>query len=429
MAKVEKITPFLWFDNQAEEAARYYASVFGNSLPGPITRNGDAVLVVRFSLDGQTFDALNGGPQFRFNPSVSFFVMCETGAETDAVWQKLADGGMVMMALQSYPWSEKYGWVQDRFGLSWQVSQGKLSDVGQKFTPTLLFTGSQRGRGEEAVHFYTSLFPDASLDGLSHYKAGGAGPEGSLEHAQFRLFGQTFMAMDNPMAEPQFSFNEAVSFVVHCADQQEVDFFWEKLTADGGEESMCGWLKDKFGVSWQIVPDVLPRLLSDPDPAVARRAMSAMMQMRKIEIDKLTAEPTAPAAPITIETTVNAPVGKVWQRWTEPAHVQAWNNASDDWYTPRAENDLRAGGRFTYTMASRDGANRFDFSGIYDEVVENRRLAYTLDDGRKVSIHFHEQGDQTHIVETFDPENINPTDMQRAGWQAILDNFRKYAEA
>jgi predicted 3-demethylubiquinone-9 3-methyltransferase (glyoxalase superfamily) len=242
---------------------------------------------VDFSLDGQKFNALNGGPQFKFNPSVSFYVTCETETETDAVWQKLSEGGMALMPLERYDWSEKYGWVQDRFGLSWQISLGKLEDTGhQKFTPSLLFTGMQRGRAAEAVRFYTSLFDSSSITGIMHYGAGEPGPEGTVKHAQFSLCGQTFMAMDHPMEEP-FTFNEAISFVVNCNTQNEVDFFWEKLTADGGEESMCGWLKDKFGVSWQIVPEALPRLLSDPNPAVAQTAMAAMMQMRKIVIADL----------------------------------------------------------------------------------------------------------------------------------------------
>lgn len=147
MATANKITPFLWFDSQAEEAANFYTYIFPNSKIEKIVRNGDTVMVVDFSLDGQNFTALNGGPQFKFN--------------------------------------------------------------------------------------------------------------------------------------------ESISFVVHCDTQEEVDYFWEKLTADGGAESMCGWLKDKFGLSWQIVPEALPRLLSDPDPAVAQTAMAAMLKMRKIVIADL----------------------------------------------------------------------------------------------------------------------------------------------
>lgn len=427
MATIQKITPFLWFDKQAEEAANFYVSTFKNAKIGNVVRHGDAVMVVDFALDGQKFNALNGGPQFKFNPSVSIFVVCETEAETDAVWNNLLDGGMALMPLERYPWSEKYGWVQDRYGLSWQISLGRLADVGQKFTPSLLFTGAHRGQAEAAVRFYTELFADTSITGILHYGAGEAGPEGTVKHAQFSLHNQTFMAMDHPLDEP-FTFNEALSFVVNCDNQAEVDYFWDKLTADGGEESMCGWLKDKFGVSWQIIPEALPRLLSDSDPAKAQRAMMAMMQMRKIEIDKLTAEPGEQKTAITVENTVNAPVEKVWKFWTGAEHIVHWNNASDDWHTPKAVNDLRAGGHFVFTMAAKDGSFSFDFGGVYDEVVENKYIAYTIADGRKVNIRFEGDGASTRVVETFEAENMHSHEMQRSGWQAILDNFKAYTE-
>ncbi len=425
MTKMQKINPFLWFDQQAEEAAHFYTSVFKNAKIGSTVRNGEAVMVVDFWLDGQKFSALNGGPQFQINPCISFFVVCETEAETDKVWQKLAEGGTALMPLERYDWSPKYGWIQDRFGVSWQISWGKIAEVGQKFTPLLMFSGPQQGRAEEAMRFYTSLFDDSAIGGILHYGAG-QGPEGQVTHAQFTLNGQTFMVMDSGV-EQLFTFNEAVSLVVNCGNQEEVDFFWEKLTADGGQESQCGWLKDKFGVSWQIIPEALPRLLGDPDPAVSQRAMAAMMQMRKINIAQLSEGPKL-SAPITVESTVHAPVEKVWQYWTAPEHITQWNNASDDWHTPKAVNDLRTGGSFVSTMAAKDGSVSFDFGGTYDDVVENQRIAYTLGDGRKVEVTFQTRDGGTHIIETFDAENMNPPEMQRAGWQAILDNFKRYAE-
>ncbi|MEP7256431.1 MAG: SRPBCC family protein, partial [Ferruginibacter sp.] len=132
---------------------------------------------------------------------------------------------------------------------------------------------------------------------------------------------------------------------------------------------------------------------------------------------------------ISIENTVNAPVEKVWQYWTTPEHICKWNNASADWHTPRAENDLRVGGKFSSRMEARDGSFGFDFGGVYDEVKTNEVIAYTLADGRKVKIIFTSQGNTTKVAETFDAENENPVEMQRGGWQAILDNFKKYTEA
>jgi predicted 3-demethylubiquinone-9 3-methyltransferase (glyoxalase superfamily) len=289
----QKITPFLWFDGKAEEAAKFYTSVFNNSeittlTPwpegGPFPKG--QIRNATFTLDGQQFYAFDAGPMFKFNPSVSFFVVCESGEETDSVWQQLADGGTVMMPLDKYDWSEKYGWVQDRFGISWQVSLGKMDDVGQKFTPSFLFPNSNPGKAEAAVHFYTSIFPESSVAGILKYAAGENGIEGTVKHAQFNLGGQVFMAMDSAKPQP-FVFNEAISFFVSCKTQGEVDHYWQKLTANGGQESRCGWLKDSFGVSWQIVPETLGRLMNDPDPVKSQRVMQAMMKMGKIIIADL----------------------------------------------------------------------------------------------------------------------------------------------
>lgn len=131
---------------------------------------------------------------------------------------------------------------------------------------------------------------------------------------------------------------------------------------------------------------------------------------------------------ITVETTVNAPVEKVWKYWTEPEHIKRWNNASDDWHTPVSENDLRVGGKFLTRMEAKDGSFGFDFSGTYDEVKLYEVISYTIGDGRKVKITFIDEGKKTRIIETFDPEKDNPIDMQQQGWQAILDNFKKYIE-
>lgn len=428
MTNNQKIAPFLWFDHQAEAAANFYTSVFNNSSIGTITRNNGEVLVVPFTLDGQSFSAMNGGPKFKFNPSISFFVVCETEAETDLVWEKLLEGGVALMPLAKYDWSDKYGWVQDRYGLTWQISLGSIAELGQKFTPALLFTGKQQGKAEEALRFYTSLFEDSSVVRVHLYGPGEAGAEGNLKYGQFKLGQQAFIAMDHPLEE-NFAFNEAISLVINCSTQQEVDFFWEKLLAEGGEESMCGWLKDKFGLSWQIIPEALPRLLSDPDPVKAQRVMAAMLQMRKIDLEKLIQARENTSTEIRVEATVKVPVQRVWQLWTEPEHIMQWNNASDDWHTPKAFNDLRVGGKFVSTMAAKDGSFSFDFGGTYDVVLENQRIAYTLEDNRKVSVEFRSEGNQTQITEVFEAETMNSPELQRAGWQAILDNFKKYAEA
>ena len=131
---------------------------------------------------------------------------------------------------------------------------------------------------------------------------------------------------------------------------------------------------------------------------------------------------------ITIETIVNAPADNVWQYWIEPEHIMQWNNASDDWYTPQAENDLREGGNFSFTMAAKDGSFSFDFGGIYDKVKKNELIEYTLGDGRNVKVFFTSDGNKTTVEEIFEAEEINSIELQKGGWQAILNNFKKYVE-
>jgi uncharacterized protein YndB with AHSA1/START domain len=132
---------------------------------------------------------------------------------------------------------------------------------------------------------------------------------------------------------------------------------------------------------------------------------------------------------ITVQTTVNAPVEKVWTCWTDPEHITKWSYAIDAWHAPRAENDLREGGKFTTRMEAKDGSMGFDFGGTYTAVKENELIAYTMGDDRKVKITFEADGDKTHVTESFEAESTNPVEMQKGGWQAILDNFKKYAES
>ncbi|WP_137874650.1 VOC family protein [Rhodococcus sp. Q] len=150
----------------------------------------------------------------------------------------------------------------------------------QKFTPCLWFDT----QAEEAAQFYTSVFKDSSIGEISRYGEGMPKPAGTAMTVEFTLNGQTFTALNGG---PEFAFSEAISFQVDCADQAEVDEYWAALTADGGEESQCGWLKDKFGLSWQIVPRELQSVLGGPDPAGAQRAVQAMLQMRKLDINAL----------------------------------------------------------------------------------------------------------------------------------------------
>jgi len=275
----KKITPCLWFNNQANEAATLYCSVFANAKIA-----AQSPFVVEINISGQNITLLDGGPKYKPNASISFYYICETAEELDRAWNAFSKDGNVLMPLDKYPWGEKYGWINDKFGISWQLALGKIEDVGQKITPCMLFTGKQYGRAEEAINFYSSVFKDTKVDGILRY-----GPnekpdqEGKVKHAQMALNGNKLMLMESAAAH-NFTFTEGVSLTIHCETQEEIDYYWERLT-ENGAESMCGWLKDRFGVSWQIVPIILSKIMSDP--AKAGKAAQAFLAMRKLNIEQI----------------------------------------------------------------------------------------------------------------------------------------------
>lgn len=272
------IHPCIWFDGQAQEAARFYCGIFNNAR---IT--ADTPMVVNFEIGGKKFMGLNGGPMFKVNPSISFFVKCESLAQTNAVWDKLSEGGKALMDIGTYPWSERYGWIQDKFGVSWQVMLHYQEGTPQSVSPAMLFTHAQLGRAEEAIKCYTALFPDSASVRLERYPTEDKVHAGMLMYSEFSLASCDFIAMDGPGGH-DFIFNEAISFVVECDTQDEIDQYWNALT-EGGAESMCGWLKDRFGVSWQIIPRVLGKLVSDPERGA--RVMQALMKMKKLDLHQL----------------------------------------------------------------------------------------------------------------------------------------------
>lgn len=287
IAENNKIVPFLWFDNQVEEAVNFYTSVFPQSKVLSLTRHPDGkVFSTSFQLGGQKFSAFNAGPMFRFTPAVSLYVTLETLEQVNSAWARLSEGGNVMMPIDTYPWSERYGWVQDRFGLSWQLSLGKPDEMKQIVMPCMLFTGAVHGRAEEALHFYDGIFKNTHTDALLLYGPGEGSPEGTVKNSRISLNGRRFMLMDG-YGPHDFQFTEAFSFMIECPSQEEIDYYWNRLLEDGGMESQCGWLKDKFGVSWQVVPPQLLRMLSDADRVKSNRAMEAMMQMQKLDLAAL----------------------------------------------------------------------------------------------------------------------------------------------
>jgi predicted 3-demethylubiquinone-9 3-methyltransferase (glyoxalase superfamily) len=297
VTKPRNLVPHLWFDNQAREAADFYCSVFpdagiryATSLRN--TPSGDCE-AVSFALAGQPFIAISAGPLFKFNPSVSFFVNFDPSRDSrvcdhlDALWAALSDGGQVLMPLQEYPFSKRYGWVQDRYGLSWQLILSNPEGAPRPMIiPSLLFTGSVCGKAEEAGTFYRSVFPGSLAGQLVRYPAGmEPNREGTVMFSDFRLGDTWIAAMDSALGHG-FGFNEAISLLVQCDAQDEIDHYWANLSSDP-EAEQCGWCKDRYGLSWQVGPRLMEEILASGDQAKIDRVTQVFLKMKKVDIPAL----------------------------------------------------------------------------------------------------------------------------------------------
>ena len=283
---MHKITPHLWFDKEAKEAGEFYCSVFPNSKITNVTTlkdtpSGDAD-VVTFELMGVRFQAISAGPYFKLNPSISFTIACSTPEETQSFYEKLSAGGKDLMPLQKYPWSEKYAWIVDRYGVSWQIN---TEEKGGRIIPTIMFTQDNFGKLDEALEYYTSVFKDSEIKTISRYEKGEQDVEGKIKHAEFTLLGAPFRALESSL-DHKFTFNEAVSFIIPCETQEEIDYYWEKLSAVP-ESEQCGWLKDRFGLSWQVVPTEMDRMMRESNPEQMKRVTEAFLKMKKFDIAEL----------------------------------------------------------------------------------------------------------------------------------------------
>jgi predicted 3-demethylubiquinone-9 3-methyltransferase (glyoxalase superfamily) len=286
----QKITPHLWFDKEAKEAAAFYVSIFPDSRVTNVTVLHDtpsgSVDTVSFELLGQAFMAISAGPLFKFNPSVSFLVACKTKEQVDTIWEQLSEGGMALMELGEYPFSERYGWIMDRYGLSWQIMFMGDREIKQPIIPTLMFVGEVCGKAEEAINFYASVFRDSKVGDIVRYSQGEEPDrEGTVKHAAFTLEGQEFAAMDSALGH-DFAFNEAISFMVYCDTQNEIDYYWDQLSAVP-EAEQCGWLKDKYGLSWQVVPTAMDEMMGSDDQERIDRVTEAFLKMKKFDIAEL----------------------------------------------------------------------------------------------------------------------------------------------
>ena len=285
-----QITPHLWFDKEAVEATEFYTATLPNSKVTNVstitdTPSGDCD-IVSFELCGQPFMAISAGPLFRFTPAISFLVRCVTSDEVDRLWAKLSEGGSPLMPLDSYPFSDRYGWTTDRFGLSWQVMLDIQGDIDQAIVPTLMYVGDVCGKAEEAAELYTSVFPGSEIAHVDRYGQGEEPDEsGTARHLSMSLGGYKLAAMDSARVH-DFGFNEAISLMIGCDTQEEIDHYWDALSAVP-EAEQCGWLKDRFGVSWQIIPSALDDFIGRGTEEQRARVTQAFLQMKKFDIAEL----------------------------------------------------------------------------------------------------------------------------------------------
>jgi predicted 3-demethylubiquinone-9 3-methyltransferase (glyoxalase superfamily) len=287
---MQKITPFLWFEKDMQAITDFYTSVFPNTtVRGASELEGTpsgTVQMRTLTIFGVDFNVMTAGPYLPFNPTVSFIISCDSVEEVDTLWEKLSGEGKVLMELASYPFAEKYGWIQDRYGVSWQIMFSSTAKPDQKVIPTLMFAGDVCGRGEEALAFYTSVFKNSHVDYTMPYNSTEQVPiddtRAKIKHAGFTLSSFRLALMDSGKLSP-LTFKQAVSFVVTCENQEELDYYWEKLT-DGGEEVQCGWLNDKFGFPWQVVPVHMEEMMTKGTKEQIARVTEAFMKMKKFDV-------------------------------------------------------------------------------------------------------------------------------------------------
>lgn len=285
-----KIIPHLWFDTQALEAANFYVSLLEDSSIDGVTvikdtPSGDCDFVY-FTLGGQRFSAISAGPHFTLNPSISLTVSFDDENQLYGLWQRLGDGGKILMPLDTYPFCSLYGWIQDRFGLSWQLMLVHSGDITHKITYSLLFSHQHNGLSEVAARYYIDVFNNGKINMLQYYQLNEVeAQQAKIKYLNFTIEGQLFSAMDNAF-KAEFDFNEAFSFMILCKNQEEIDYYWEKLS-HVLEEEQCGWCKDRFGISWQIVASNWDEVLFSGTEEEKGRVTAAFLEMKKFDIAQL----------------------------------------------------------------------------------------------------------------------------------------------
>lgn len=288
---MQKIIPHLWFDKEAVEASKLYVSLFDDSkiiniTTIPDTPSGDTD-TVSFQLANLKFSAISAGPYFKLNPSISLMVACGTFEEVDRLHTELAKDGFELMPLGEYPFSKRFAWVQDRFGVNWQLMLVEnIEEHKQKIRPTFLFSGEACGKAEEAINYYVSVFENSNKGFINYYGAGEAkDSRAKINYAELNIFGTELVAMDHGYGA-DFTFNEAFSFMVMCDNQEEIDRYWDKLSFVP-EAEQCGWVKDQFGVSWQVIPSNMGEILGKGTEEEVKRITEAFLKMKKFDIAAL----------------------------------------------------------------------------------------------------------------------------------------------
>jgi len=287
---MQKIVPHLWFDTQALEAVELYVSLFEDSkiLNTAMlydTPSGDAQ-TVEFELAGFEFAAISAGPYFTFNSSISLMVACETKEEVDRLYHSLIEGGSELMPLGTYDFSQWYAWISDKYGLNWQIMLVENINEHKKVRPCLLFGMEACGKTQEAMDYYANVFSESKVGYVNHYQEGEVHDiRAKINYAELEIFNLEMVMMDHGYGGEAI-FNEAISFMIQCEDQKEIDYYWEKLSFVKEAEA-CGWVKDQFGLSWQIIPKILSELLSNGTEQELERVMKAFMEMKKFDIAAL----------------------------------------------------------------------------------------------------------------------------------------------
>ncbi|MHA2789227.1 VOC family protein [Corynebacterium sp. S7] len=296
---MQKIIPNLWYTGTADEAAEFYVqsiphTTLEENVAYPTEGLADfqldlagKTLTNEISIDGFRMILINAGDEFRPNAAINFFLNFDPANDPDAeahlreTWEKLTEGGQELMELSEYPHSKLYGWVEDKYGVNWQLMLTNPQGATRPFVvPQLMFCGPAQNCTEEATDRYIATIENSSPGNrVSYLDIGQDAPNGAeIVFSDFKLGGQWFSAMDSAVDQP-FTFTEGVSLMVNCKDQAEIDKYWNALSAVP-ESEVCGWLKDQWGVSWQIVPENMGELMARPG------AYEKMMQMKKLIIDE-----------------------------------------------------------------------------------------------------------------------------------------------